>query len=247
MFTCRGGPDPRSGGALRYDMRDRLTQRQNQVLEFIRRRIHRDGRAPSLQEIAQGIGVSSVSGVHKMLVVLEEKGHIRRRPHEARSIELLDEEEPFHAAGELPGVLMLKTMEQGGRRVRRLTSEGAAHPLPRSMSRAPVLVDPSLVPDDVDLGACLGVVAEDDGMSGAGVWKGDLVVVEEMDWERVPDGALAAVLFYDRVVIRKLEVLDGRLFFRAADKTYADESARSDDPDFFVIGRALAMMRRLGR
>ena len=224
-------------------VRTRLTERQNQVYEFLRTYVRRNGKPPTIKEIGQSLGIRSTNGVYKMLVVLEDKGYITRTKHEARGIALVDEE-PGYGADEPPGVLMLKLQEGVGRRARLMTSETAAHPLPRT--RRPVLVDPSLLPDDVDLDHCLGVRAADDGMNGAGVRKGDLVIVEEMDWRDVPSGALAAALFFDRVVVRQFEAAEERLHFRAADKTYADEAVRPDDPEFFVIGRALAVMRALG-
>lgn len=222
-------------------MRDRLTERQNQVYEFLRDSIRRNGKPPTIKEVGQSLGISSTNGVHKMLVVLETKGYITRTPHEARGIEIVGE--AGYADDEPPGVLMLKLKEGVGRRARLMTSETADHPLPRS--RRPLLLDPSLLPDEVDLDDCLGVVVGDDGMNGAGVRKGDLVVVEEMDWRDVPNGSLAAVLFFDKVVVRRFEYVNDRLHFRAADRTYADESVRPDHPEFFVIGRALAMMRTL--
>lgn len=223
-------------------MTNRLTERQNQVFEFIRDSIRRNGKPPTLKEIGQGLGMSSSNGVHKMLVVLERKGYITRTPNQARSIEIVGEDGGY-ASDELPGVLMLKLKEGVGRRARRMTSETAAHPLPRS--RRPLLVDLSLLPDDVDLDDCLGLVAGDDGMNGRGLYKGDLVVAEERSWRDIEDGALVAVLFYDRVVVRLFSRVGERLHFRAADRTYSDETARPDDPEYFVIGPVHAMMRTL--
>ena len=177
-----------------------------------------------------------------MLVVLEKKGYITRTPNEARGLEVVDDQ--GYAEAEVPAVLMLKLTEGVGRRARRMTSETADHPLPRS--RRPLTVDLGMLPDDIDLDDCLGVTAGDDGMNGAGIRKGDLVVVEERDWRDLANDSVVAVLFLDRVVIRRYEFANGRLHFRAADRTYADESVRPDDPEFFVIGRALVMMRSLG-
>jgi len=222
-------------------MRTSLTERQNQVFDFLVHYMDRNGKPPTLKEIGASLGIRSSNGVHKMLVVLETKGYIMRTPHEARGIEIVGQR---YASVEPPGVMMLKLKEGAGRRARRLTSETAGYPLPRS--RTPLILDPQLLPDDVDLDDCFGVEAGDDGMNGAGIRKGDVVVVEEMEWHDVPTGALAAVLFYDRVVIRRIEVANDRLHFRAADRTYADEAVRPDDPEFFVLGQALVMMRRLG-
>lgn len=223
-------------------MRVPLTERQNQVYEFLRTYIRRNGKPPTLKEIGAHLDIRSTNGVHKMLTVLETKGYITRTKHEARGIDLVDEVAP--ASEESPGVMMLKLEEGVGRRARQITSETADHPLPRS--RNPFLLDPSLLPPDVNLDHCLGVVAGDDGMSGVGIRKSDTVVIEEMAAQDVTDGALVAVLFFDRVVIRQFAILDGRYHFRTADRSYADVSAGPYDPEYFVLGQALALMRSLG-
>lgn len=220
-----------------------LTERQTQVYEFIRSYLRTHRRPPTVVEIGRGLGIASTNGVHRLVVALETKGYVQRRPNEARGLMLVDDD-AAGAGGEAPGVLMLKTAEGAGARARALTSETAAHPLPRS--RRPLLVDPALLPDDADPEACIGLVAGDDGMLGDGIRKGDLVVAEEAEWTQVPNGALVAALFYDRVVVRRFELANGRLHFRVSNRTYRDQTAHADDPEYFVLGRALAVMRPLG-
>ena len=227
--------------AMPSPMRARLTERQNQVYEFLRDFVRRQGKPPTIKEVGESLGIRSTNGVHKMLVVLETKGYITRTPNEARGLQIVDD--AGLVAEEPPGVLMLRLTEGAGRRQRRLTSDAVDFPLPRS--RRSLLVDPALL-GDAELEHCLGVEAGDDGMNGEGIRKGDLLVIEETDWRDVPNGALVAVLFYDRLVVRRFEHVNGRLHFRAADRTYMDEAVRPDDPEFFVVGRALVMMRPLG-
>ena len=220
-----------------------LTERQTQVYEFLRAYVRQQGRPPTVVEIGRSLGIASTNGVHRLVVALETKGYVQRRPREARGLSLVDEESGT-AGGEAPGVLMLKTTEGAGRRARALTSDTAEHPLPRS--RRPLLVDPALLPDDVDLDTCIGVVAGDDGMLADGIRKDDLLVVEETDWTHVPNGALVAALLFDRVVVRRFELANGRLHFRVANRTFSDLNTRPDDPEVFVLGRVVAMMRPLG-
>ena len=218
-----------------------LTESQTKVYEFIRDAIRRDGRPPTMAEIGRGLGFASTNSVHRLVVALDAKGYLRRRPNEARGLWVTDDDD---AAGDAPGVLMLKATDGAGRRARPLTSDAAEHPLPRS--RRPLAVDPSLLPEDADLDACLGVVAGDDGMLADGIRKDDVLVVEETEWTHIPNGALVAALFHDRVVIRRFELANGRLHFRAASRTFRDHTAHPDDPEYFVLGRALALMRPLG-
>lgn len=219
-----------------------LTERQTQVFEFVRSYVRSQGRPPTLAEIGRGLGIASSNGVHRLVGALETKGYVSRRPNEARGLSLVDDE--GGGGGDAPGVLMLKVTEGAGRRARPLTSDTAEHPLPRS--RRSLIVDPALLPDDVDLDACVGVVAGDDGMLADGIRKDDRLVVEEMEWTQVPNGALVAVLFYTRLVVRRFELANGRLHFRVANRTFRDQTARPGDPEYFVLGRAIALLRSLG-
>ena len=55
-----------------------LYKRQKQILDYIEKNISDLGYAPTLTEIAQHLGLSSLSTVHEHLSVLEKKGLIRR-------------------------------------------------------------------------------------------------------------------------------------------------------------------------
>ena len=66
-----------------------LTRRQKQVYDFISNFVDRHGYSPSYEEIAEGLGLSSLATVHKHISNLEEKGLLRRDYNRSRSIDLL--------------------------------------------------------------------------------------------------------------------------------------------------------------
>lgn len=68
-----------------------IYKRQAQILDFIKQHIQKTGSAPTLKEIAEAIGVSSLATVHEHLQALERKGLIKRKQGKNRSIELKDE------------------------------------------------------------------------------------------------------------------------------------------------------------
>jgi repressor LexA len=78
-----------------------LTRRQRQVLDVIRDFIDRNGYSPSLGEIGDELGLSSVATVHKHVSHLVQKGFVRRAWNQNRSIELADSNEAG-AAVQLP-------------------------------------------------------------------------------------------------------------------------------------------------
>ncbi len=215
-------------------VRERLTERQNQVFEFLRAHVRDAGRPPTIAEVGQHLGLRSSNGVHKLLVALEAKGYISRVRHEARGITILDDDAPAFRFDEGPPSVFMP---------RAVTSAVAQRPLARG--RTQVLVEPRILPRGVDLDNCLALVVGDDGMNGDGVRKNDLVIVEEARWEDVPKGAAVAVLFDDRQVVRRLEVANGRLHFRASDKTYRDEQFDPGDDRCYVVGPVRALMRQV--
>lgn len=67
-----------------------LSQRQNEILLFIKQEIRRKGYPPSVREIGNAVGLMSSSTVHGHLQTIEDKGYIRRDPSKPRAIEVLD-------------------------------------------------------------------------------------------------------------------------------------------------------------
>jgi repressor LexA len=67
-----------------------LSQRQTDILEFIKKEIRQKGYPPSVREIGDAVKLLSSSTVHGHLQTLEEKGYIRRDPTKPRAIEILN-------------------------------------------------------------------------------------------------------------------------------------------------------------
>ena len=51
-----------------------LTRRQKQVYDFLSEFVDKHGYSPSFEEIAEGLGLSSLATVHKHITNLEQKG-----------------------------------------------------------------------------------------------------------------------------------------------------------------------------
>lgn len=71
---------------------EKLTKRQQDILDFIKLKVQEKGYPPSVREIGQAVGLASSSTVHGHLSRLEEKGYIRRDPTKPRAIEILGED-----------------------------------------------------------------------------------------------------------------------------------------------------------
>lgn len=72
--------------------KEKLTDKQTQILEYIRHEILAKGYPPSIREICQAVDLKSTSSVHAQLSSLEAKGYIRRDLTKSRSIEIIDDD-----------------------------------------------------------------------------------------------------------------------------------------------------------
>nr|WP_072723107.1 transcriptional repressor LexA [Tepidibacter thalassicus] len=67
-----------------------LTEKQIEILNFIKLQINKKGYPPSVREICSAVNLKSTSTVHSHLNKLEKKGYIRKDPTKPRAIEILD-------------------------------------------------------------------------------------------------------------------------------------------------------------
>ncbi len=78
-----------------------LTRRQKEILDYLGRHIERKGYAPTIEEIGEHFGLSSLATVHKHLSNLQEKGVIKREWNRSRALELVPTQVKVRAV-ELP-------------------------------------------------------------------------------------------------------------------------------------------------
>ena len=66
-----------------------LTKKQSDLLRFIHERLKESGVPPSFDEMKDALDLRSKSGIHRLILALEERGFIRRLPNRARALEVL--------------------------------------------------------------------------------------------------------------------------------------------------------------
>jgi len=70
----------------------RISNKQNEILEFLKSQIINKGYPPAVREICEAVKLKSTSSVHSHLETLEKNGYIRRDPSKPRAIEIIDDE-----------------------------------------------------------------------------------------------------------------------------------------------------------
>lgn len=69
----------------------KITPKQQEILEYIKKEILNRGYPPAVREICEAVRLKSTSSVHAHLETLEKNGYIRRDPTKPRAIEIVDD------------------------------------------------------------------------------------------------------------------------------------------------------------
>ena len=143
---------------------EKLTKRQQDILDFIKLKVQEKGYPPSVREIGQAVGLASSSTVHGHLSRLEEKGYIRRDPTKPRAIEILGDD---RMDTETQSVIQVPIVGKvtAGLPITAVESVEEHFPLPASIVAGA---------DQVFMLRISG-----DSMIEAGIFDGDLVVVRQ--------------------------------------------------------------------
>ena len=69
----------------------KISDKQKEILEYIKNEILNRGYPPSVRDICEAVHLKSTSSVHSHLETLEKNGYIRRDPTKPRAIEIIDD------------------------------------------------------------------------------------------------------------------------------------------------------------
>ena len=69
----------------------KITSKQQEILEYIKQEILQRGYPPAVREICEAVKLKSTSSLHAHLETLEKNGYIRRDPTKPRAIEIVDD------------------------------------------------------------------------------------------------------------------------------------------------------------
>ncbi len=205
-----------------------LTERQQQILDYIVGFRRSQGCSPSIPEIQREFGFRSPNAVTGHLLALESKGLIRRANRGSRQIDVLEtgRKEPS-----TPPAIALPLYGQ----------IAAGPPSAFGASRAETYMSV----DEVTLGfkpktSCFGLRVRGDSMRDAGILEGDIVVVEPTPSPQA--GQIVVALIDGENTLKRLVQVKGRWFLKAENPAYPELHPRSD---LVIQGVVRTVVRRL--
>ena len=165
--------------------KEKLTDKQTQILEYIRHEILAKGYPPSIREICQAVDLKSTSSVHAQLSSLEAKGYIRRDLTKSRSIEIIDDDFSL-TKRELVNIPIVGTVSCGQPILAEQNIEDY-FPVP-----------PEYIHNTNNQTFMLRV--KGDSMINVGIYENDLVIVEQCSSAR--NGEIVVALIEDSATVK---------------------------------------------
>ncbi len=199
---------------------EKITAKQNEILEYIKECVLKKGYPPSVREICEAVHLKSTSSVHSHLATLEEKGYIRRDATKPRTIEIIDEE--FNPSRrELYSVPLVGTVAAG----------------------QPILAEQNIsdyfpIPADMlPNGEVFMLEVKGESMVNAGILNGDKVIVQMQNTAR--NGEMVVALLEDSATVKTFYKENGH--FRLQPENDHMDPIIADDVQ--IMGKVIGVFR----
>lgn len=224
-----------------------LTRKQLDLLKFIHARTQADGVSPSFDEMKEALNLRSKSGIHRLIMALEERGFIRRLAHRARAIEILRLPEGMESAPQAANVIR-HDFRPRPEPVSLVESDAGSVPLiGRIAAGTPIealqhTIDHVVVPRSMlsPRAEHYALEVKGDSMIGAGIHEGDIVVVKRQD--HADDGDIVVALVEDQEATLKRLRRAGRTVELIAENPLY-ETQRYDAARVKIQGRMVGLIR----
>ena len=238
-----------------------LTRKQLELLQFIQARMQESGVPPSFDEMKDALDLKSKSGIHRLIMALEERGFLRRLPNRARALEIL----------RMPDAPAAKPVASEPRRFTPSVVEGglsgkpAAPKAPLHQAQdgegRPVIVPVmgriaagtpisaiesqshtiAMSPDFLAGGEHYALEVRGDSMIEAGILDGDLVVIHKQETANNGD-IIVALIDDEEATLKRLRRRGSSIALEAANPAY---ETRVLGPDRVRIqGKLVSLVRR---
>jgi repressor LexA len=239
-----------------------LTRKQQELLLFIHERMKESGVPPSFDEMKEALDLASKSGIHRLIIALEERGFIRRLPNRARALEVIKLPES-HNLNHPPRKAFSPSVIEG--------SLGKAQPASSAPRKAAPAMDDDAVssvsvpvmgriaagvpisaiqnnthsiavsPDMLGGGNHYALEVKGDSMIDAGILDGDTVIIRDGSTAN-PGDIVVALIDDEEATLKRFRRKGASIALEAANPAY---ETRIFGPDRVKIqGRLVGLIRR---
>ncbi|PKK83269.1 MAG: hypothetical protein CVT49_09215 [candidate division Zixibacteria bacterium HGW-Zixibacteria-1] len=203
-------------------VRESLTRRQREILEYIENMIGEVGKSPTIREIGLKFNISSTNGVRAHLEALIKKGYIRRQELISRGIELV------------------RALSGPVRKVPLVGAVPAGNPIDAIENvEGEFAVDTSFLPS----GETFTLRVQGDSMKNAGIFDGDYVLVKKQ--KDAEPGDIVVAIIGEEATVKRYQPKSGRIILKPENDAYEPIVVDRNSPQFQIAGKVVGLMRRL--
>lgn len=227
-----------------------LTQRQQQVLDFITRRIEEAGYPPTIREIGEEMGIKSTNGVNDHLKALERKGFLVREGLKSRALR------PVHMSSSANDIEPAPSKPTSDVMPAMIPDSGRMVSVPvlgRVAAGAPILADENVQTtvqiDSFFLGAgrtdkVFALRVSGESMIDAGIFDGDYIFVrKQLEARR---GDIVVAMIDGEATVKRFEPKGDVIEFVAENKTMGPIVVkRSDFRSTSILGIVCGVYRKV--
>ncbi len=200
----------------------KITVKQQEILEYMKKEILSKGYPPSVREICDAVSLKSTSSVHAHLETLEKNGYIRRDPTKPRAIEILDDE--FNLTRrEVANIPIIGEVAAGQPL---LAVENI-----KNYFTIPIEFMPK--------NECFMLVVKGESMINAGIYSGDMILVERR--QDVRNGEIVVALVDDSATIKTFYKEDGYIRLQPEN----DFMEPIIVPNCEILGKVIGLYRQM--
>jgi len=195
-----------------------LTARQQAVLDFIAQYIELHAYPPTIREIADSFSIS-VKGAYDHVKALEKKGKLRLGENRSRALELVRDDKRERSVVEVP----LLGVVAAGKPILAEENFSGRIPVPADMVRH---------------SSCFALTVRGDSMKDAGIFHGDVAVIEERP--TAENGEIVVAMIDDAVTLKRFYRENNRVKLVAENPAYSPIYTQ----DVKILGRLKGIIRK---
>lgn len=211
-------------------MKSKLTDRQKEILDFIQKFINENGFPPTLREIASNFGMASTFGVKRHLDALKKKGYLKIESFASRAITLNKLSSASESDNNFINTKVISIPVVG--RV------AAGSPiLSEENLQGTIAIDSNFFRNNKD---CFALKVTGDSMINAGIFDGDLVIVNPN--EKVSQHDIVVARVDDEITVKNYEKKNNKVFLIPQNDKYEPITV-TERNNFSLIGKVVGVLR----
>ncbi|MEE3000561.1 MAG: transcriptional repressor LexA [Pseudomonadota bacterium] len=203
-----------------------LTKKQYELITFINLMIKETGVSPSFEEMKQALGLKSKSGIHRLITGLQERGYIRRLPHRARALEIIKLPKNLYEEKNKISLNLIKNDFIPANDKKLPANENTEIPFLGKIAAGKPIEAISDLTNHISIPANMlgsnesyGLEIEGDSMIEAGIFNGDVVVIERCD--TAENGSIVVALIdNEEATLKRIRTKGNRVALEPANINY---------------------------